>query len=338
MRGSEIPHLLVAEDELAIRTLLARQLQKAGYRVTTCEDGREAIDLLEAARPDLILADWMMPRLDGLGLCRAAREKTKSGALDFTYFILLTAQSEKKQIVQGLEAGADDYLTKPYDTAELLARVRAGLRLRELQRQLAARNLELTRANEEVLALNRRLEALANTDGLTELCNRRYFLERFDQAWNQARRENRTLGCIMLDVDRFKSVNDTHGHAAGDLVLKAVAQICRRIVRSYDLVARLGGEEFCALLFPTDATGMPSLAERMRAEIEAAAVPTDSAVLQVSASFGVALMNESHHAPAELIAAADALLYLAKKNGRNQIWMDSNGVSIRYEPDGALAV
>lgn len=299
--------------------------------MTACPDGRAALEAIERVRPQLVLADWMMPEMDGVELCRQTRARCAAGTLDFTYFVLLTGRSEKQQVVTGLEAGADDYLTKPYDARELLARVRAGLRLSALQRQLTQRNGELLRANDEVLELNKRLEALANTDGLTGLCNRRYFFERFEQAWNQSRREERALGCIMLDIDHFKRVNDTFGHAAGDVVLKAAARICRDAVRSYDLVGRIGGEEFCTLVFPTEAAGVPQLAERIRTALESASIPFDTRALNITASLGVALADTRHATPQQLIEHADALLYRAKQNGRNQVWVSVGpGLGQRY--------
>ncbi len=319
------PHLVIAEDQDELRALLQRQLEGAGYAVTAVADGTAAYEAIRSVRPDLVVADWMMPGFDGLELCRRIRKLSEDNEIGFTYAILLTANSEKHHVVSGLEAGADDYLIKPYHAEELLARVRGGLRLSELQRKLASRNADLRRSHEEVVTLNRRLEELANFDDLTGLCNRRYFFERLDQAWNQARREQSPLACIMIDVDHFKQVNDRHGHAAGDLVLRSIAQTCRRAARSYDLIGRYGGEEFCAVLIPGDGARGGALAERMRTSIETTPIVVNDGTLHVTASFGVAMLYPEHESARELMADADELLYRAKQNGRNQVWIQGPG-------------
>lgn len=314
-------YITLAEDDPASRELLKRQLEKAGYAVDACENGRAALDSLQRNNGGIVLADWMMPEMDGVTLARTVRELNTMQALPFVYFVLLTAHSETAQIVAGLEAGADDYLTKPYHLQELLARLRAGERIYELQRQLVKRQMELHRANAEMAALNLKLEKIANTDSLTGLANRRVLFERLTEFWSHSVRRDIPLACIMLDVDRFKRINDSHGHAAGDDVLKSVAAVCRGAARAHDVAARFGGEEFCLLCPDTDAAGAAQFAERLRNAIESHGFTFGPTPIPVSVSIGVAARMPNHQCGEELIAAADEMLYRAKNSGRNCTWV-----------------
>jgi diguanylate cyclase (GGDEF)-like protein len=313
--------IILAEDDTASRTLLVRQLEKAGYAVVACENGRKALDAVQSLGGGIVLADWMMPEMDGVTLARTVRQLNEMQVLPFVYFVLLTAHSDTTQIVAGLEAGADDYLTKPYHLQELLARLRAGERIYDLQRQIVKRQMELHRANAEMALLTLKLERLANTDALTGLHNRRYLFERLSEAWAQSSRHEWSLGCIVFDIDRFKKINDTHGHAAGDVVLKSVAAVCRGAVRTSDVPARIGGEEFCVLCPETDARGTAILAERLRAAVEEHAFTVAATSIPVTVSVGVATRLPAHHEPDDLLAAADAMLYRAKERGRNRTWV-----------------
>lgn len=332
--------IVIAEDEVASRALLKRQLERAGYQVVACENGREALTAVVARGANLLIADWMMPEMDGIELCRAVRAAQSGSETGFVYVLLLTAHSATEQIVAGLEAGADDYLTKPYHAQELLARVRAGERILRLQSELRDRNRQLQSINAEVSELNRRLEILANTDGLTGVWNRRAFFERATESWAFAQRTGQPLSAVMLDVDRFKAVNDTYGHGTGDTVLKEVAEACRATIRPYDVLGRLGGEEFCILAPNCGAEGAAALAERVRAAIERVEIRAGSVVLRVTASFGAAERRAAHDAPETLLAEADTMLYEAKRNGRNQVWISSGaaGVGQRYQPTPAGAI
>ncbi len=311
--------IVLAEDDGATRSLLLRQLQRAGYQVTACDNGRSALAAVQRKTPDMVLADWSMPDMDGISLLHAVRELSEQNALPFIYFVLLTASSEKQQVIAGLEAGADDYLTKPYDIQELLARLRAGGRILDLQTALRTRQFELQRINADMSRLNARLNRLANTDGLTDLFNRRYLFDRLAELWAIYERHRRPLSCIVLDVDRFKRINDTCGHAAGDGVLRAIADIARREVRTSDLLARLGGEEFCVLCPETDAQGAVAVAERIRHAVEQFVFKADAEALRVTISLGVAPARPTMQASDELLAAADAMLYRAKDGGRNAV-------------------
>jgi diguanylate cyclase (GGDEF)-like protein len=274
-----------------------------------------------------------MPEMDGLELCRTVRALVEMQALAFVYFILLTAHSEKERIVAGLEAGADDYLTKPYNQQELLARLRAGERICALQQEVFHRQVELHKANAELASLNERLERLANTDMLTGLANRRYLLQRFAESWALAERNDRPLSCILLDIDRFKSVNDTYGHAAGDCVLQRLADTADQCRRKCDILGRFGGEEFCIICPETDLDGAVSLAERLRCAVAQASCEVDGAEISITVSLGVATRSPRHQKPDALINAADTMLYRAKQNGRNQVWVcDADGEARSLQP------
>ena len=320
MTERDVTHIIVAEDEPAARALLTRQLRKAGYDVVACENGKQALDAIRREVTCIVVADWMMPEMDGLELCRTVRGLTQMHALAFVYFILLTAHSDKDQIVAGLEAGADDYLTKPYDAQELLARLRAGERICALQTELMHRQIELHKVNGKLAVLNRQLGKLANTDPLTELANRRRLFERLIETWSLSDRSNQPLSCVMFDIDRFKSINDTYGHAAGDQVLKDVAAAVRRCVRRYDILGRIGGEEFCVVCPETTVDGASLLAERIRETVANIECNWKGQRFSVAVSLGVAGRTASHEVPDALIAAADAMLYKAKESGRNQTW------------------
>lgn len=313
--------IIVADDDAGLRALLVRQLEQAGYVVTACANGRAALEAVRAAGPCTVLADWNMPELDGLGLLRAVRELSELDALPFVYFVLLTADSNKQTLVAALEAGADDYLTKPYHPQELLARLRSGDRIQRMQAELKTWSLELQRTNAELAKSNAKLERLAKTDELTSLSNRRHLFERLSHVWQVAHRHERPLSCIVFDIDHFKLINDRYGHAAGDLILRGVADVCRKRLRLSDLLARIGGEEFCIVCPETDAAGAALVAERARAALQAHTFEVCGACLPVTASFGVAGRRSTYTEFEQMLAAADSVLYRAKQAGRNQVWV-----------------
>ena len=315
------PRIIVADDDAPLRALLVGQLERAGYRVTACENGRTALEAVRQIGACTVLADWNMPELDGISLLRAVRELTELDAIPFVYFVLFTADSNKSALVAGLEAGADDFLTKPYHPQELLARLRCGDRIQRMQAELKTWSVELQRANSELAKSNSKLERLAKTDELTGLSNRRHLFERFSHLWHVAHRHERPLSCIVLDIDHFKQINDKHGHAAGDQILRSVADVCRKRLRLSDLLARIGGEEFCIVCPETDAASAAIVAERARAALESYAFDADGISGPVTASFGVAGRRAAFTDFEQMLAAADAVLYRAKQAGRNQIWI-----------------
>jgi two-component system cell cycle response regulator len=331
--GRHPPRIVLAEDEALSRALLVRQLRGAGYDVIPCENGKQALDAIRREVSCIVVADWMMPEMDGLELCRAVRDLGEMQAVSFVYFILLTAHTEKERIVTGLEAGADDYLTKPYHPQELLARLRVGQRNCILQSELFQRQVELQKANAELAVLNAKLEKLASSDALTGLANRRHLFDRLGEVWALAARKDRPLSCIMFDVDKFKLINDTHGHLAGDEVLRGLADVFRNSLRTYDVIGRFGGEEFCVLCPETTTEDAAGLAERIRLAVAESQCVVNDTTISITVSLGVAGRSPVNDNPDALIVAADTMLYRAKENGRNQVWVcDADG---RGRPVGA---
>ena len=293
--------VLIAEDDVTSRALLRRVLEKWGYEVIVTADGAEAWEVLRGADPPRIaVLDWMMPEMDGVEVCRRVRAlETRQPP----YIILLTALGEKEHLVTGFEAGADDYVGKPYDPAELRARLEVGRRLVEL--------------NDELIEAQARLEVQARTDVLTGLANRRAILERLEDELRRAAREGGTLGVGMVDVDHFKRVNDEHGHAAGDDVLCEVARRMQHVLRPYDCVGRFGGEEFLVLVPRVTAAGLAQLMERIRETVGSAPLGAGGVDVVVTVSAGAAVSGGE---PADaLIARADEALYEAKARGRDRV-------------------
>lgn len=284
---------------------MARLLKRAGYEVDTAGDGREALAKLEAGDFQLMITDWEMPEMDGITLCRAVRSLEDKA---YVYIILLTARDAIEHVVTGLQAGADDYLTKPVIEPELMARLNTGKRIVRLERSLRA-------ANEE----NRRLSI---TDPLTGAYNRRYLMEQLPREIDRAARYGRSLTVVMCDVDHFKSINDTHGHQIGDEVLKWFVSKLQQTVRQADWVARFGGEEFIVVLPETPLDQGARVAEHLRAQVASQPFVTESATFPVSASFGATGWNGC--VPKDvtfdaLMAQCDACVYESKAGGRNRV-------------------
>lgn len=295
--------ILVAEDDPVSRRMLQSLLDKWGYEVESATDGMEALQLLECAgAPPLAILDWMMPGLEGPQICQRLRADAER---PYIYVLLLTARSQKGDLLRGLEAGADDYLTKPFDAQELRVRLAVGQRILDLQRNLIE-------AREE-------LRFSATHDNLTGLANRGVSMEALHQEYARQAREGGCFGVIMADVDHFKHVNDTYGHLCGDSVLKEVTLRMKASVRPYDTVGRYGGEEFLIVVPSSEALGTLRLADRIRKAIEATPIVTDSGEIKVTASFGVSASTIARPLPPEvLLRLADDALYRAKQQGRNR--------------------
>jgi len=295
--------VLVADDSPIYRKLVEHSLSEKQYAVLFAKSGREAIDLFTEHQPSLVITDWMMPDLSGIELCEHIRNHSQQ---TYTYIIILTGITEKNKLVKGLAAGADDYLTKPFHSDELLARVGVGRRIVELHRQLEAKN--------------RMLEELALSDPLTGLPNRRAIDDWATRQLSGAARYGFSFLVVMADLDNFKTVNDTHGHDAGNTVLKKFSEIVKANSRRSDMCGRIGGEEFLFVLTHTNQEGARVVIERIRAELEATKFDFDGTSLTVTASFGLAGF-EGTQAPDfnQLVTQADAALYAAKRTGRNRI-------------------
>jgi len=294
--------ILIAEDDFTSRRILTAILKKWGFDPVAVEDGRAAWDVLQ--RPDaprLVLLDWNMPGMDGPEVCRRLRE---NDSINPPYVILLTARDEKGDIVQGLEAGANDYVAKPYDNEELLARIRVGQRMLEMQSNL----LEARDA----------LAHQATHDPLTGVFNRRAILDRLSAELSRANREKGCLSVGMCDLDHFKAINDTYGHQAGDEALVAFSRRIQDRLRDYDSLGRYGGEEFLVIAPGSMGHIGESLYERLRAGVAEAEIPTKAGSVSLTVSIGVAPGTGQNTVDA-LIAAADAALYQAKAGGRNRV-------------------
>ena len=290
--------VLVADDDEDIRALVALRLRKAGYAVATAASGEEALRLARELKPDLLLLDVSMPVMDGHEVCREIQAQGSTAPP----VIFLTARSHGSAALEGFAAGAADYVTKPFRPEELLARVHANLRAKAVRDALAHE---------------------ATTDPLTGLLNRRGLDSRAAEAIALSRRHGRPLGCLIVDLDHFKRINDTFGHPVGDQVLKTVADRIQRHTRISDLAARYGGEEFLVLLLETDGDGAAVAGEKLRAALGAEPVdvvsPEGPVSMPITTSVGVACWRPGMSEPPDLFAEADRALYEAKRRGRNQV-------------------
>jgi two-component system cell cycle response regulator len=294
--------ILIAEDDFTSRSILVAILKKWGYDPVITEDGAAAWAALQRSdAPELVLLDWDMPGMNGLEVCRRLREIDSSHP---AHVILLTARGEKGDIVQGLEAGANDYISKPFDSQELQARVRVGQRVLELQSSL--------REARDALAHQ------ATHDLLTGIFNRRAILDRLSEELSRAKRENGMLSVGMCDIDHFKRINDVHGHQAGDEALVAFTRCLQSQLREHDRFGRYGGEEFLVIAAGSPGGVEEGLYERLCARVAATEIRTKSASLSLTVSIGVARGTGQSTADA-LLVASDEALYQAKAGGRNRV-------------------
>jgi two-component system, cell cycle response regulator len=296
--------ILIADDSIVSRHLLEATLRRWGYEVLVACDGAEALDLLEREdAPSLIILDWMMPGMTGVEVCRRIRQRSSE---PYTYVLLLTSKSQKEDLIEGMEAGADDYVTKPFDQNELQVRIRAGTRLVDLQAQLL-------KARED-------LREQATRDSLTHLWNRSSILSELSRELARSERDARPMGVVIVDLDHFKHINDTHGHLAGDAVLREAARRMQSAIRQYDSIGRYGGEEFLILFPGCGEDDSFALADRLRKQLSQAEMSVNDCLLRITASFGVTIAQPGETCTQEgLIRKADEALYIAKKSGRNRV-------------------
>jgi diguanylate cyclase (GGDEF)-like protein len=308
--------LLVVDDDPVTLRLLTKQLTALGHTVHTAANGRAALRLVLETDPQLILTDWQMPELDGIGLCQSLRQ-TKAGQQ--IYIIMLTANEDEDHLVQALSAGADDYMVKPVRPRVLEARVRAAQRIIQLQEKIERDKEEIQQYVAQLAIMNRKLEQAAFTDALTNLPNRRYATDRLKQEWAASIRSQRPLSCMIMDIDHFKQVNDTYGHDVGDVVLQETAAVLKKSLRLNDVVCRLGGEEFLVICADTDVRGAVVCAERLRRAVETHIIKTLGFNRSVTISVGVASRGREMSRPDAMLKAADQALYAAKQSGRNRV-------------------
>ncbi len=296
--------VLLAEDDAVLRRLLESFLAKWGYEVVVAKDGAEAWEILQARdAPRLALLDWVMPVMDGVEVCRKVRKRLSQ---PYIYILLLTAKKEHFDVVDGLESGADDYLTKPFSPEELEARLRTSKRILDLE--------------DHLVAAREAMHFKATHDALTGLWNRAAILDILRRELPRARREGTSLGLLMADVDHFKLTNDTHGHLVGDEVLREVARRMMASVRVYDAVGRYGGEEFLILLPGCEESSTLERAEQLRAALEDQAMDATGGPVRVTLSIGALSTRSWGEADVDtLLRAADDALYRAKAAGRNRV-------------------
>ena len=296
--------VLIAEDDPVSRRVLEGFLTKWGYELVTTEDGEEAWQALsEEEAPQLAILDWMMPRMDGLEVCRRVRERNVE---PYVYILLLTAKDQKQDVVEGINAGADDYLSKPFDAGELQARLRAGRRILALQGAL--------------ISARDALRFQATHDPLTGLWNRLAATDALRRELARAKRQQSSVAVLLGDLDRFKTINDTYGHLAGDAALREVARRMRANVRVYDTVARYGGEEFLFVLPDCEMEAALAQGERLRQAFDREPLDLPEARIPQTLSLGVASVDAKAGAVAEeMLRVADQALYRAKERGRNRV-------------------
>lgn len=304
MTAKQRTSILIAEDDPVSRRVLEAFVEKRGYEVVLASNGERALELLSGeAAPRLAILDWMMPGMEGTEVCRQLREQ--AGERPYIYVLLLTARTDREDLLAGLQSGADDYIRKPFDPAELDARLRTGQRILDLQDKLIAARDEL--------------RFRATHDSLTGVGTRGVVLETLNREHSRQQREGGAFGVILLDIDHFKEVNDNYGHLCGDSVLREIAAAIKDSLRPYDTVGRYGGEEFLIVVPQADSENAVRIAQRIRKAIRSRAVAANGTEVRVTASFGVATSTQAEPAiPEALLRAADEALYRAKSNGRNR--------------------
>jgi two-component system cell cycle response regulator len=300
--------VLVVDDSALHLRVLEHTLSREFETVHQARNGREAMEIFERDQPSIVITDCVMPDFSGFELCERIRAMQSS----YVYIIMVTSIAEKENVVKGLAAGADDYLTKPFHVEELLARVKVGLRLLDLHRQLEEKN--------------RLLEHFALTDPLTGLPNRRAVEAWADRQLRAAVRHGFSFWVVMIDLDHFKRVNDLYGHDAGDSVLKSFGELLKGQTRSSDISGRMGGEEFVHIVTHAEESHMPMIVERTRAKLAARRFPVGDSAINITASIGVAGYRGQDNAPAfsQLVSRADRALYRAKQQGRNRAEFESS--------------
>jgi diguanylate cyclase (GGDEF)-like protein len=294
---------LIADDDVVSSKILEKNLKNWGYKVIIAKDGQEAWKILQKRKIKLAILDWMMPKIDGIEICQKLRSNHRK---HYTYIILLTSKDQKKDIIKGLNSGADDYIKKPFEIQELQARLKTGKRVIELE--------------EKLIKAKKEFEKLANKDGLTDLWNRRHMLEILEKEIHRSQREKQPVATIMVDIDKFKHINDSFGHNVGDQVLLEISKRLRCCIRDYDEIGRYGGDELLIVLTNRNLKNAAIVAERLRKTISDKKIQTYKGLLDVSISLGVASSEKQIKYTSDcMILASDNALLEAKEKGRNRV-------------------
>jgi putative two-component system response regulator len=324
-REQPAERIFVVDDDDLTRDLIINFLNSLGLESSGFGDPRQALEAVDEFHPRIIISDWEMPHLDGLELCRRIRARNGNSHI---HFIMLTVRTSKEELDRAFDAGVDDFLAKPFSEVELTARLRSGMRAVALYNELSNQHQSSQHLNEQLLNLNHRLESLATTDDLTGLHNRRQAMRRLEEHWSMSDRYRRPLAAISLDIDHFKHINDRHGHAAGDMVLREVAEILKRCVRSTDIVCRVGGEEFLIILPFQTVPEAELSAQRCRQAVMAKEFNYNGQALRTTLSAGIASRRGEMLCCADLLAEADEALYAAKRAGRNNVQISKGAQSL----------
>jgi diguanylate cyclase (GGDEF)-like protein len=295
--------VLVVDDSPVYRKLVEHVLSSEVYSLSVASDGAEAMKLYEERSPSIVITDWILPDFSGLELCQRIRS---DDTRPYTYIIVMTSSTEKGNVVKGLQAGADDYLTKPFDPEEMLARIGVGRRIIDLNRELAAKS--------------QKLEEAARTDPLTGLPNRRAIEEWAARQVRGAARHGFPLWVALGDIDNFKAINDSFGHDAGDIVLRTFADVLKKNSRASDMCGRLGGDEFLLVITHVESEQLEQVVTRFRDQFAALSFPLQGQSVHVTASFGVTgVPTKEARDFGVLVRKADQMLYEAKRAGRNLV-------------------
>jgi len=315
--------ILVVDDTLNNLRVLSNILRDEGYEIRVAKDGPTALSSVQAAHPDLILLDIMMPGMDGYEVCENLKADSDTQEIPIIFISALDRVLDK---VKAFSAGAVDYIEKPFQEGEVIARVKTQISLREMQidlenkvKQLEIQNAKLETEIKKRIAAEEELHRLAITDPLTGVFNRRHFFQLAEAEFERAVRTQQPVSVVLMDIDHFKNVNDTHGHQNGDLVLRNIAEACRGNLRQMDVLARYGGEEFIILLPNMDEEHALKAAEKVRKIVENMNIEITESEISITASFGVASLIQQDKGIDELIDRADKNLYLAKESGRNRV-------------------
>lgn len=314
--------IAIVDDDPSIRRLISLVVKRNGFKVVEATTAAEARSVLVQQPWDIAVLDRRLPDDDGMELCR---ELKANSAFRARFVLMLTGEDDEEDKIAGLDLGADDYMTKPFQPRELAARIRSAKRIVDLQKEL--------------IASNERLALLSITDGLTRLYNHRHFQEELSRTFEEALRYTRPVSLALLDIDFFKKINDTYGHGAGDEVLRGVSAMFSSNIRSADLAARYGGEEFAVLMPETELDDAVQFAENIRKHLESGPIDTSAGPVPVTLSIGVASFPHTQvQTPRQLVECADRALYRAKRGGRNQVKAERRHQLARSLGDQAKAL